>query len=38
MSTAASGGARIEGVEVSDEAITAHLADGRVIRVPLAWS
>jgi hypothetical protein len=38
MSTAASGGARIERVEVSDEAITAHLADGRVISVPLAWS
>jgi hypothetical protein len=38
MSTAASGGARIERVEVTDEAITAHLADGRVISVPLAWS
>ena len=38
MSTAASGGARIERVEVTDEAITAHLADGRLISVPLAWS
>ncbi|MCR4373954.1 MAG: DUF2442 domain-containing protein [Acidobacteria bacterium] len=25
-------------MEVSDEAITAHLTDGRVISVPLAWS
>jgi len=29
---------RIRRVEVSDEAITAHLVDGRVISVPLAWS
>ena len=28
----------IQRVEVSDETITAHLADGRVISVPLAWS
>ena len=38
MSTAASGDARIKRVEVTDETITAHLADGRVISVPLAWS
>lgn len=38
MSTAVSTETRIAGVEVSDEAITAHLADGRVISVPLAWS
>jgi Protein of unknown function (DUF2442) len=25
-------------VEVTDELITTHLADGRTIRVPLAWS
>jgi hypothetical protein len=29
---------RIERVEVSDETITAHLVDGRVISVPLVWS
>ena len=38
MSTAANSDARIKRVEVSDETITAHLADGRVISVPLAWS
>ncbi|PYN84388.1 MAG: DUF2442 domain-containing protein [Candidatus Rokuibacteriota bacterium] len=38
MSTAANSGARIKRVEVTDERITAHLADGRVISVPLAWS
>lgn len=37
MNTAASE-ARIKRVEVTDEAITAHLADGRIISVPLAWS
>jgi hypothetical protein len=38
MSTAAERDAKIERVEVTDDAITAHLADGRVISVPLAWS
>ncbi len=38
MSTAVSGDARIKTVEVSEELITAHLADGRIISVPLAWS
>lgn len=38
MSTAAITESRISRVEVSDEAITAHLTDGRVISVPLAWS
>ena len=38
MSTAVSTESRIARVEVSDETITAHLADGRVISVPLAWS
>lgn len=28
----------IDRVVVSDETITAHLIDGRVISVPLAWS
>jgi hypothetical protein len=36
--TAASVEARIEGVSVTDDMITARLADGRMISVPLAWS
>jgi len=38
MSTAVSVESRIAHVEVSDDAIIAHLVDGRVISVPLAWS
>jgi hypothetical protein len=38
MSTAATNEPRILDVEVSEELITAHLTDGRVISVPLAWS
>ncbi len=38
MSTAVNVESRISSVEVSDEAITARLVDGRVISVPLAWS
>ena len=38
MSTAVSTETRIARVDVSDETITAHLADGRAISVPLAWS
>jgi hypothetical protein len=38
MSTAVSVESRIDRVEVTDEVITAHLIDGRVISVPLAWS
>lgn len=38
MSTAVSTESRIARVEVSDETITAHLTDGRIISVPLAWS
>jgi len=38
MSTAVVTESRIGRVEVSDGAITAHLTDGRVISVPLAWS
>ena len=38
MSTAVLADATIRLVDVTDETITAHLADGRVISVPLAWS
>ena len=38
MSTAVTKDTRIARVEVSDDTITAHLADGRAISVPLAWS
>ena len=38
MSTAVSVDPRIASIEVTDEMITAHLMDGRVISVPLAWS
>ena len=38
MSTAVLTEATIRRVEVTDETITAHLGDGRVISVPLAWS
>lgn len=38
MSTAARSEPRIKRVEVTDETITAYLADGRVISVPLTWS
>jgi hypothetical protein len=38
MSTAVSVESRIARVEVTEETIVAHLVDGRVISVPLAWS
>ena len=38
MNTAVTTESRIDRVVVSDETITAHLTDGRVISVPLAWS
>ena len=38
MSTAVSVESRIDRVDVTDDTITAHLVDGRVISVPLAWS
>jgi hypothetical protein len=38
MSTAVSVESRIARVDVTEETITAHLVDGRVISVPLAWS
>jgi hypothetical protein len=38
MSTAVSVESRIDRVDVTDETITAHLVDGRVISVPLVWS
>lgn len=34
----ASNDPRIMAVEVTEDLITAHLADGRIISVPLAWS
>ena len=38
MNTAGSNDPRIQTVRVTDDEIIAHLADGRVINVPLAWS
>ena len=38
MNTARRSEPRIREVTVSDEAITAHLADGRTVSVPLSWS
>ncbi|HLF11483.1 MAG TPA: DUF2442 domain-containing protein [Gammaproteobacteria bacterium] len=38
MSTAVNVESRIGHVVVTNETITAHLVDGRVISVPLAWS
>ena len=38
MSTAVSADARIKAIDVSEDLITAQLADGRIISVPLAWS
>jgi hypothetical protein len=38
VSTAASVDARVKEVLVTNELITFHLIDGRVVSVPLAWS
>jgi len=38
MNTAVSSDPRIQEVHVTDDEIIAHLVDGRVISVPLAWS
>jgi uncharacterized protein DUF2442 len=38
MNTAGSNEPRIHEVRVTEDEIIAHLADGRVISVPLAWS
>ena len=38
MNTVASNEPRIQDVRVTEDEIIAHLADGRVISVPLAWS
>jgi hypothetical protein len=38
MTIVASNDPRIITVEVTEDLITAHLADGRIISVPLAWS
>ena len=37
MSIAVSADARIRDIEVTDDSITAHLVDGRVVSIPLAW-
>ena len=38
MTTAVNSDPRIMTVEVTDDLISAHLADGRTISVPLVWS
>jgi len=38
MNTAILGDARIVSVDVTDEGVVAHLADGRIISMPLEWS
>jgi len=38
VSTAVSSDARVKEVSVTEELITFHLIDGRVVSVPLAWS
>ena len=38
MSIAVSTDARVKEASVTDDLITSHLMDGRVISVPLAWS
>jgi len=38
MNTAASNDPRVQDVRVTEDEIIAHLVDGRVISVPLAWS
>ncbi len=38
MNIAASNEPRIVALEVTEDAVTAQLADGRTVSVPLAWS
>ena len=38
MSIAVNADARVKQVAVTDDLITFHLVDGRVVSVPLAWS
>jgi hypothetical protein len=38
MATAANADPRVRSVAVTDDLITAHLADGRTISIPLVWS
>src|SRR5436309_4929795 len=38
MNTAVNSDLRIQDVRVTEDEIIAHLVDGRVISVPLAWS
>ena len=38
MSIAVNADARVKQVAVTDDLITFHLVDGRIVSVPLAWS
>jgi hypothetical protein len=38
MNIAASNEPRIVSFEITEDAIVAHLADGRIVSVPLVWS
>ncbi|HEY0020728.1 MAG TPA: DUF2442 domain-containing protein [Longimicrobium sp.] len=38
MNSHSDSGTRISSIRVTDETITADLADGRTVSVPLAWS
>jgi hypothetical protein len=38
MNTVAEATPRVHSVEITDEAISARLVDGRIISVPLVWS
>jgi hypothetical protein len=38
VSTVASVDARVKDIVVTDELITFHLVDGRIVSVPLTWS
>jgi hypothetical protein len=38
MNTVVSSDPRFISIKVTDESIIAHLADGRMVSVPLAWS
>jgi hypothetical protein len=38
VSTVVNVDARVKDVAVTDETITFHLVDGRIVSVPLAWS
>jgi hypothetical protein len=38
MATAVNADPRVRSIAVTDDLITAHLADGRTISIPLVWS